>query len=176
MDDSCFIATLARQASCGCSRLAVARIASRSNWKDRSSTRQWADFPDGHWIAYSSDASGREEIYVRAFDALSAAGSSAGGKSIRGKWMVSRDGGTRPLWRRDGNELLFLSSDGTAMAVEVETHGVFRAGIPKALFKVPTSVEFWDVSSDGKRFLMPATSAAVRPFTVVLNWQAALNK
>lgn len=131
---------------------------------------------DGHWIAYSSDESGREEIYVRAFEAPSDAGSSAVQRSVTGKWMVSRDGGTSPLWRRDGKELLFLSRDATVMSAEVDTHGAFRAGIPKPLFKAPTGVDFWDLSSDGKRFLMPAPSAGSPPFTVVMNWQAILQK
>jgi eukaryotic-like serine/threonine-protein kinase len=137
--------------------------------------------PDGHWVAYSSNESGRDEIYVRPFDASSATGSSpAGGTPVTGKWMASKDGGTTPLWRRDGKELFYMSLDGSAMAVDVSTSGVFQAEIPKALFKVPRGELFWDVSSDGKRFLMAAPSdasaSAPAPFTVVLNWQAGLNK
>jgi Tol biopolymer transport system component len=135
--------------------------------------------PDGRWIAYSSDESGKDQIYVRPFDVSSALGSSStGGTPVTGKWMVSKEGGTTPLWRRDGKELFYLSLDGQAMAVDVSTTGVFQAGIPKALFKVPRGVLFWDVSSDGNRFLMPAASAASAqpPFTVVLNWQSALKK
>jgi eukaryotic-like serine/threonine-protein kinase len=138
--------------------------------------------PDGRWIAYSSDESGRDQIYVRPFDASVATGSSSvGGTAVAGKWMVSKDGGLNPIWRHDGRELFYLSSvGGTAMAVEVNTSGVFQAGIPKALFKVPAGVLFWDVSTDGRRFLMAAPSAASAaaqpPFTVVLNWQAALKK
>jgi hypothetical protein len=66
-----------------------------------------------------------------------------------------------------------------AMAVDVNTSGVFQAGVPKALFKVPAGELFWDVSSDGKRFIMAAPSAnasAPPKFTVVLNWQAGLKK
>ena len=135
--------------------------------------------PDGRWIVYSSDESGKDQVYVRPFDSASALGSSfSGGTAATGKWMVSKDGGTTPLWRRDGKELFYLSLDGTAMAVEVSTSGVFQAGIPKALFKVPRGVLFWDASSDGQRFVMPAPSAASAqpPFTVVLNWQGALKK
>jgi Tol biopolymer transport system component len=138
--------------------------------------------PDGRWIAYSSDESGRDQIYVRPFDVSSALGSSSTGTtSMSGKWMVSKDGGTTALWRHDGRELFYLSLDGTAMVVDVNTSGVFQAGVPKALFKVPRGVLFWDVSSDGKRFLMAAPSAtggavAQPPFTIVLNWQAALKK
>jgi eukaryotic-like serine/threonine-protein kinase len=135
--------------------------------------------PDGRWIAYASSESGNSEIYVRPFDTSSAMGSSsAGGTAVTGKWMVSKDGGDSPLWRGDGEELFYLSRDGMAMTVAVSTGGVFQAGIPKALFKVPPGVLFWDVTADGKRFLMTAPSAAgvQAKFTVVLNWQAGLKK
>jgi serine/threonine protein kinase len=139
--------------------------------------------PDGRWIAYASDETGKKEIYVQPFDAASAMGSSsssAGGTPVAGKWMVSKDGGISPRWRRDGKELFYLSPDGTLMAVEVDTRGVFQTGVPKPLFKAPRGVEYWDVSADGKRFLMAApsaaTTAAQSSFTVVLNWQAALKK
>jgi eukaryotic-like serine/threonine-protein kinase len=138
--------------------------------------------PDGRWIAYSSAESGRGEIYVRPVDLSSATGTPAGkGTPVTGKWMVSKDGGTVPLWRHDGKELFYLSSpSGTAMAVDVNTSGVFQAGVPKTLFKVPAGVLFWDVTSDGKRFLMAAPSAtspsAPPEFTVVLNWSSLLKK
>ena len=137
--------------------------------------------PDGRWIAYTSDESGRSEIYVRPFDASSVKGlPSAGVTPVTGKWMVSNDGGTTPLWRHDGKELFYLSLDGQAMAVEVSTSGIFQAGVPKALFKVSTEVIFWDVSTDGKRFLMPEPSptkpAAQPKFTVVLNWPSLFKK
>jgi eukaryotic-like serine/threonine-protein kinase len=138
--------------------------------------------PDGRWIAYTSDESGKQEIYVRPLDVPAATGASpASGTPVTGKWMVSKDGGTTALWRGDGKELFYLSAvGGNAMVVEVSTNGVFQAGVPKALFKVPPGVLFWDVSPDGKRFLMAAPSAtaasAQAPFTVVLNWQSALKK
>jgi Tol biopolymer transport system component/tRNA A-37 threonylcarbamoyl transferase component Bud32 len=140
--------------------------------------------PDGRWIGYVSDESGRNEVYVRPFDAASAMGSSSSSSSgampLTGKWMVSKDGGISPLWRRDGKELFYLSPDGMAMAVEVSTSGVFQAGVPKPLFKTPRGVEYWDISADGKRFLMAAPSVAATvaqpSFTVVLNWQAGLKK
>lgn len=100
-----------------------------------------------------------------------------------GKWMVSKDGGLIALWQRDGRDLFYLSLDGQMMAVDVGTSGIFQAGVPKALFKVPTGVVFWDATADGKRFLMAAPSATNQtaqpppaPYTVVLNWQAALKK
>jgi Tol biopolymer transport system component len=135
--------------------------------------------PDGRWIAYQSNESGKDEIYVRPFDAPAAAGSpSAARTAVTGKWMVSKDGGTLPLWRGDGKELFYLSANGMAMAVDVNTTGVFQAGIPKPLFKVPSGLVYWDATSDGKRFLMPVPAAtdASAPLTVVLNWQAGLKK
>ena len=133
--------------------------------------------PDMRWIAYSSNESRTDEIYVRPFD-LSGGSSPSGATSVSGKWMVSKGGGSNPLWRRDGKELFYLSNDGFAMAVDVNTSGVFQAGIPKQLFKAPPGVLFWDVSPDGKRFVMPAplVSSGDSSFTVVLNWQSALKK
>jgi eukaryotic-like serine/threonine-protein kinase len=135
--------------------------------------------PDGRWIAYQSDESGKSEIYVRPFDASSAAkSSSAAGAPVAGRWMVSNGGGASPLWRGDGKELFYLSSDGIATAVELNTTGTFQAGVPRPLFKVPVGLVNWDVTPDGKRFLLAAPSATgARPFfTVVLNWQAGLKK
>jgi eukaryotic-like serine/threonine-protein kinase len=135
--------------------------------------------PDGRWVAYQSNESGRNEIYVQPFDISSAAGAPPAVGTPTGKWQVSKGGGISPLWRGDGKELFYLSPDGMAMAVEVSGSGGFQAGVPKALFKVPSGVVYWDVTSDGKRFLMPAPSAAASdatPFTVVLNWQAELKK
>ena len=134
--------------------------------------------PDGRWIAYQSDESGKTEIYVQPFDASTAAKSPAAGAPGVGKWMVSNGGGSSPLWRGDGKELFYLSADGMATAVELNTTGAFQAGVPKPLFKVPAGLVNWDVTPDGKRFLFAAPSAtSARPsFTVVLNWQAGLKK
>jgi eukaryotic-like serine/threonine-protein kinase len=137
--------------------------------------------PDGRWIAYTSNESGRLEIYVRPFNASLLTGSPPGAQTpVSGKWMVSKGGGNVALWRRDGKELFYISLDGTAMAVDVNTSGIFQAGVPKPLFKLPPGVTFWDVSPDGKRFVMaapPSASAATQPsFAVVLNWQAGLKK
>ncbi len=137
--------------------------------------------PDGRWVAYASSESGKFEVYVRPFDSSSVGGApSAAATSIAGKWMVSKDGGNTPLWRSDGKELFYLGANGTAMAVAVNTSGVFQAGIPKALFKVPNGVIFWDASADGKKFLMAAPSGvnplAQEPFTVMLDWQVGLKK
>ena len=97
--------------------------------------------PDGRWIAYSSNESGKNEISVRPFDAATG---SAGSPVI-----VTSGGGRTPLWRGDGKELFYIGPDGMATALE------FHAGTPKPLFRVPAGLLFWDVSPDGKRFLMP---------------------
>jgi dipeptidyl aminopeptidase/acylaminoacyl peptidase len=134
--------------------------------------------PDGHWVAYVSDESGRNEIYVRTFspDAL------GGAPDAGGKWLISTGGGAEPRWRRDGKELYYVSADGKLMTVDVATAAGFQAGVPKSLFQVPGPREgalgqSWDLAPDGKRFLFPVpVSGQDTPFTVVLNWQAALKK
>jgi Tol biopolymer transport system component len=135
--------------------------------------------PDGRWVAYSSDESGRDEIYVRAFSPVSGeAGNGAGGK-----WLISNNGGILPRWRADGKELYYRTLYGTLMAVEVKTGSAFEEGAPKVLMQAPLITVLkisptWDVSSDGKRFFLPAPTAQSiqASFTVVLNWQAALKK
>jgi eukaryotic-like serine/threonine-protein kinase len=136
--------------------------------------------PDGHFIAYASDESGKLEVYVQPFPA------SLGGKFAGGKWVVSKGGGTQPTWRRDGKELFYISADSKMMAVEVSTSPTFKAGVPKALFAAPIFgggafgvVHRYDVTANGQRFLINAFSpggapSSSPPITVVLNWQAGL--
>jgi Tol biopolymer transport system component len=108
--------------------------------------------PDGHWIAYSSNESGKNEISVRPFDAATG----TAGKPV----VVTSGGGTTPLWRGDGTELFYITPDGMATALEVKPGAAFQAGVSKPMFKVPGGLLFWDVSpnisGDGTRFLMPA--------------------
>jgi dipeptidyl aminopeptidase/acylaminoacyl peptidase len=118
--------------------------------------------PDGRWIAYMSDESGRNEIYVRSFPAQTG-----------GKWMISQGGGLLAAWRGDSKELFYVANDGTIMAVPISATGAgFQHGRPVALFKGPVSPMGWDVSADGKRFLLaiPLPETTQAPFTVVLNW------
>ncbi|HXQ26723.1 MAG TPA: protein kinase [Candidatus Acidoferrales bacterium] len=134
--------------------------------------------PDGHWVAYVSDESGHNEIYLRTFSP----GSSGTAADAGGKWLISANGGSQPRWRRDGKELYYLAPDGRLMAVEIATNPVLRAGVPKALFQTPPHAEIirgyqWDVTPDGTRLLYLApTKQGAAPFRVVLNWQAALKK
>jgi serine/threonine protein kinase len=124
--------------------------------------------PDSRWIAYMSDESGRNEIYVRPFPA----------SGTGGKWMISQGGGLLAAWRRDGKELFYIGNDGSVMAVPVSAAGVgFQHGTPVALFKGPASPQGWDVSADGQKFLLavPVARTAQEPFTVVLNWTSLLS-
>jgi Tol biopolymer transport system component len=131
--------------------------------------------PDGKWVAYDSDESGRREVYVQGFapDRVPAA---AGGK-----WTISSGGGNKPRWRRDGKELFYIALDGKMMAVPVNTtSATFEPGIPIPLFET-NAVGFYryDVTPDGRFLINTATGAATpnfSPITVVLHWQARLKK
>ena len=120
--------------------------------------------PNGQFLAYRSDESKRNEVYVQTFP------------EHGGKWQVSTGGGDLPVWSRDGRELYFISGDNKMMAVELKGDGKkFDAGVPKPLFEVRTQAQF-DVSKDG-RFLIhvPQDQAATNvPLTVVFSWQSGL--
>jgi eukaryotic-like serine/threonine-protein kinase len=136
--------------------------------------------PDSHWMAFTSDRSGRREVYVRPFP------------PGEGEYSISIAGGDMPRWRGDGKELFFEGADGKMMAVPVKAAGpavpgatksTFEAGAPVALFDAHmvfsgTSVNFeYDVTADGKRFLVNTaggTGASAPPLTV--DWQAGLKK
>ena len=122
--------------------------------------------PDGRWIAYESNVSGRNEIYVRPFP------------KQPGQFPVSRDGGWAPRWRRDGKELFFLSLDGTLMAAGIDTTRGFAPALPEHLFPTelrPGSFHPYAVTRDGQRFLIPREIPPA-PITVVLNWPTLLAK
>jgi eukaryotic-like serine/threonine-protein kinase len=125
--------------------------------------------PDGRWMAYISNESGKVEVYVRPFPDVN-----------KGKWQVSISGGYDPLWSQDGRELFYRKGD-TVMAVAVQTETTFKPGKTETLFRGTYVANFgaWDFSQDGKRFLMikpPAstgaapTAAGPRKINIVLNW------
>ncbi len=130
--------------------------------------------PDGRWIGYVSDESGRPEIYVQPFPGPG------------GKWQVSTDGGTEPAWSSDGREI-FYRNGRRMMAVPVTTSGGFSPGTPVALFEgdyeastFPLTGVAYDVTRDRQRFLMvkaiaPAQSAPAQ-INVVLNWFEELKR
>jgi Tol biopolymer transport system component len=127
--------------------------------------------PDGRWVVYASNESGKVEVYVAPYH---------GGRS--GKWQISTDGGTIPRWRRDGTEIFYLAPDNKLMAAAVNGKGSsFEVGAVKTLFesRVLTGTRYpYDVSADGQRFLIstPPDESGPTPITVVLSWTAGLKK
>ncbi len=125
--------------------------------------------PDGHWVAYTSNESGLSEIYVIPFPP----------SPDGGRWRVSTGGGVMPRWRRDGNELFYISPDSQMMAVDVTTKPVFKSGNPHSLFQtdiidtgIRTGPMSWDIAPDG-RFLIISETSTDKSITVVLNWRRA---
>jgi Tol biopolymer transport system component len=125
--------------------------------------------PDGRWIAYTSNESGRTEVYVRPYPGPG------------GKWQISTEGGGEPVWNPKGRELFYRSGQ-KMMAVEYTEQPEFSAGKPKMLFEgpyvpSPRSLADYDVTPDGQRFLM-LKNAEQRPgeISVVLNWTEELKQ
>jgi serine/threonine-protein kinase len=128
--------------------------------------------PDGHWLAYVSDESGRYETYVKPYPGPG------------GKWQISTEGGTEPAWNSNGRELFYRSGD-KMMAVDIAAQPSFTAGKPRMLFEghyqtTPVTYPNYDVSPDGQRFLMlkPIEQAQAAPtqINVVLNWFEELKR
>ena len=119
--------------------------------------------PDGNWVAYVSDESGRPEVYVQSFPTPAA------------QWQISTSGGGMPRWAPDGRELFFLSADGKLMSVPVKIGESFEAGTPAPLFPVRLRVNVgteYDISPDGTRFLLNALAPRIDPpLSVMVNWQ-----
>jgi serine/threonine-protein kinase len=137
--------------------------------------------PDGRWMAYTSNESGQTQVYVRPFPEVEG-----------GRWQVSTSGGDSPLWSPDGRELFFRNGD-AVMAVSSKTDPTFSVETPKMLFRgtyVGAVLAYddwdfatWDISPDGKRFLMMKETGAAatgggrsRKINVVLNWFEELKR
>ena len=125
--------------------------------------------PDGRWVAYQSDESGRHEIYVQGFP------------EHRGRWPVSAEGGRSPAWRADGKELYWVGLDRTLMAASVELQPArVRVLRTETLFRLPAGVERarYQPSRDGRRFLVHEPEGALQdqPMVVVQNWTARLGR
>lgn len=121
--------------------------------------------PDGNWVAYTSDESGQQEIYVQPFQ--------GSGEKRR----VSTGGGYLPRWRRDGKELFYLAADNHLMAVPVTSGASFTSGTALSLFPIePTGViRPYDVSADGQRFIVSTAIPGETALpTVIIDWTAAL--
>jgi Tol biopolymer transport system component len=130
---------------------------------------------DGRWVAYVTSDTGEPNVYVRPF--------------LRpgGKYPVSKDGGSHPVWRADGRELFYVGADGTLMAVPIDSTGEFHAGVPQALFTLHlaagarssnNSGHVYAATKDGQRFLAISTreQSSQSPLTVRLNWTAAIQR
>ncbi|MCL4819656.1 MAG: serine/threonine-protein kinase [Vicinamibacteria bacterium] len=117
--------------------------------------------PDDRLLAYTSDQSGRPEIYVQAIDGES------------GRWQISTDGGRRPRWRGDGRELLFLAPPDRVMSVDVTPGAVPGFSTPRELFRFPA--ETFDVAPDGQRFAVSSIAEGNRPLVVVRDWRGRMD-
>ena len=133
--------------------------------------------PDSRYVAYVSNESGKNEVYVRSFSSDGKAG---------GQQMISQGGGTQPLWRRDGKELFYISADTKVMAVPVSTAPTFqRLGAPIALFTAPIygggrnyNIHRWAAMPNGQKFIINSVlkEAASEPISVITNWKELLKK
>jgi serine/threonine-protein kinase len=132
--------------------------------------------PDGRWLAYESNETGRTEVFLRPFPATDS-----------GKWQVSNDGSAAPLWARNGRELFYVNANRDLMAVTVAPGAELRLGEPHRLFHLGddlylTPNEYYtpfDVAPDGRfimaRSLAPA-GAVELPLVVVENWFGELRR
>jgi eukaryotic-like serine/threonine-protein kinase len=132
--------------------------------------------PDGRWLAYEADESGRFEVYVRPFPLVNS-----------GRWDVSTAGGTRPIWTRSGQELIYVSPTGALMRVGVVRGPSWAATTPTLVVKEGyfTIPSWWgrsyDISPDGQRFLMIKEggadgTAAPASLIVVQHWFEELKR
>jgi hypothetical protein len=119
--------------------------------------------PDQKWVAFSSDASGRRDVYVALLS------------NPERRWQISSHGGRDPFWRRDGQEMFYMADDGTLMAVAVRSRGdTLEATVPVPLFKLPVdalSQRTFAATHDGQKFLVnQLVQSALPRTTIILNW------
>ena len=138
----------------------------------------WGSFsPDGRWVAYQSNESGRPEIYIRPF--VAPASATAATRASGGQWQVSTAGGIMPLWRPDGKELYYLNPAGAMTAAQVTVTGsTLEPGEPVELF--PTRIygggvdsqqaRQYDVGPDGRFLINSVLDEVAAPITLVQNW------
>ena len=124
--------------------------------------------PNGRYVAYQSDETGRFEIYVATFPGAG------------NRWPISQNGGVEPRWSRDGTELFYFSPDNRLMAARVKTDGAtFDVGVIQPLFqaRILGLTYRYSVANDGKRFLVVAgLPQDLSPITILTNWTAELKK
>ncbi len=121
--------------------------------------------PDGKWVAYSSDESGRREIYIRPFE----------GNAER--LQISTNGGRAPRWTRDGKHLFYLAPDQKIVSVAIDLGASVEFGSPIPLFSISARNSEYDVLPDGKRILVNTNAGvAPRPLTVSTHWTSAVRR
>jgi hypothetical protein len=143
--------------------------------------RQAQFSPDGRWVAYMSNESGQQEIYVRPFSGQSSPASpDAVGDRAGGQWQVSTAGGISTLWGPNGKELYYIAPDGKLMAVPIAVNGATLApGTPVALFQARIYGDGtdngqggqYDVSRDGRFLINTVPGDAASPITLLQNWK-----
>jgi len=129
--------------------------------------------PDGRWLAYESYETGDSEIYVSPFPHVNS-----------GREIISKTGGSQPVWRRDSKELFYWDKSGALTSVDVYQDREWRAGIPKKLLQPGyyranvTAAPTYDVSLDGRRFLVikPTNNSTPMSIVVVQNWFEELKR
>ena len=139
----------------------------------RAFDQEQAQFsPDGRWVAYVSNESGRQEVLLRRFEPAAHDPESAG-ESV----TVSKSGGTAPRWRADGKELFFITPEDAVVSVSVSARSGLEVGSPTTLFNAPGIAADWGVSADGGRFLVmtPERSGASTSLSLIFDWQGMLN-
>jgi dipeptidyl aminopeptidase/acylaminoacyl peptidase len=122
--------------------------------------------PNGRWLAYTSDESGRVEVYVTPFDA------------DHPRVQISRAGGTNARWRADSREVFYTEGGARVIAADVAASPVFEVGALRVVFEVPGPFADYDVTADGQRFLfiMRDREAEAGTLSAILNWPAMLKK
>jgi hypothetical protein len=134
--------------------------------------------PDGRWLAFTSDESGRSEVYVQGFDA------SDSPRLVGERHLVSRDGAGSIRWSRNGRELFYLGWNGRLYAAPITLSPELKIGNPVDLFTISTEARAaihsqigFDVAPDGQRFLVPiVTSSEKSEIVVIQNWEIALQR
>jgi eukaryotic-like serine/threonine-protein kinase len=131
--------------------------------------------PDGRWLAYQSDESGgRDEIYVRPFPDING-----------GRWQISTNGGSKPVWSRSGGELFYLDREGLLTSVSIQATATFHADTPRRLLQMryasaAVNQREYDVTADGRRFLFiknpppTADASSQHSLVIVLNWASEM--
>jgi serine/threonine-protein kinase len=127
--------------------------------------------PDGKWLAYTSDESGRLEVYVIPFNP----GASPANALASGRWQISADGGNQPRWSHTGNELFYANPSGTTLyAASIKTEAAkFQSVDVRKLFDLPLhpAWAFYDVGRDGNIYMFRYLGRETSPLTVLLNWR-----